>query len=94
VSEQVILGKPIADPTPARDAVHVAVFPAACDLAIMPGEHLKITGERRGSLYVVKSSTLRGRDGIVDPFLVGQIPAGTPFWGCLLPGTVTGLRHS
>lgn len=95
MSEQVTLGKIITDPTPARDAVHVAVFPAVCNTELDGGDTIRVTGERRDSLYVVEWVEFNHPQahGIVDPFLFGPIAGGTPFYGCLKPGTVTNLRH-
>jgi len=35
----------------------------------------------------------RLQNGIVDPFLAAPVPAGSWFYLCLYPGTVTSLRH-
>jgi hypothetical protein len=90
------LGKPI-EGTAHRDAIHVAVFPAVCDDGIKGGRTLKIIGERRGTCYVVRpapTDTEGDWDAIADPFFEIWIKAGTPFWGLLRPGSVTGLRHT
>ena len=69
-----------------RDAVHVAIVPltAACDL--LPGQHVGLDSDSKltptGKLI-----------GIVDPYRVGMIRAGTSVYLCLYPDTVVGMRH-
>ena len=83
-SEDVVLGKtPVADGI--RDAVHVAVLSvtAARDLTV-------------GQAVSLSDTTLGGSDkviGIVDPFRSGPVRNGERFWLCLMPQSITSLRH-
>jgi len=68
-----------------RDAVHVAVVPATAPEMLRPGQRVgMIDGEVATNSEVV---------GIVDPYLTDVVPKGGKFWLCLLPGSVTGMRH-
>lgn len=69
-----------------RDAVHVAIVPltAACDL--LPGQHVGIDSDSK----LTPDAKLIG---IVDPFRIGMIRAGTRVYLCLYPDTVTSMRH-
>ena len=72
-----------------RDAVHVAVIP-------MIAAHRLHAGQRVGILapgVAGQSDSLVGTVGIVDPYRTDLIEQGTRFWLCLMPGTVTGMRH-
>lgn len=71
-----------------RDAVHVAVIGAVTAHRMAPGSRVGLT--ESGELSMVASPVV----GVVDPYLPpGEIPPGTTVWLCLLPGTVTGMRH-
>lgn len=73
-----------------RDAVHVAIVPAKAAMALMPGEPVK----QECDAYVRCRSD--EAVGIVDPFLTGserEIQAGSWFWLCLYPKTITSLCH-
>lgn len=74
-----------------RDAVHVAVFSAASDDKVFPGQHVGIAA--KGSVDVMVSPNAGGKIGIVDPFLNGVIFPGQRFWVYLYPRTITGLSH-
>ena len=79
------LGKlPAADAR--RDAIHVAVAPVVAAHDLYPGQ-------RVGLLESGQATPYRPTVGIVDPYLVDMVPQGATFWLCLLPGTVTSLRH-
>lgn len=81
----VVLGKLIDSPQE-RDAVHVATVPMTAAELLRPAQRVGIVGEGIAgpSANVV---------GIVDPYLTDVVPKGAQFWLCLLPGTVTGMRH-
>lgn len=68
-----------------RDAIHVAVTPVLAGENLYPAQRVTLTGglARPGEPAV----------GIVDPYLSHAVPKGAMFWLCLLPGTVTGMRH-
>ena len=70
-----------------RDAIHIAVAPVTCDEIVRPGQHVAIAGD--GNKVYVEGEAV----GIVDPFLTGLVPIGTPFWLLLYPQTITSLRH-
>ncbi len=70
-----------------RDAIHIAVAPVVSDVMVFPGQHLILVDGKACPVEGVKSI------GIVDPFLGHAVPPGQPFWLCLHPGSITGLRH-
>lgn len=69
-----------------RDAIHVAVIPMVAAEMLRPGQRVGVVrdGVAGPSDKVV---------GIVDPYLTDVVPKDAVFWMCLLPGTVTGMRH-
>lgn len=73
-----------------RDAVHVAVVPLVAAVRMAPGCRFMLDGDGMACPY-------DGDDvaplGIVDPFRESDVEAGGRFWGFLMPGTVTGIRH-
>jgi hypothetical protein len=71
-----------------RDAVHVAITPVEADTLLYPGQHVILKDGKA-------IAQLADAVGIVDPFLPPgtKIEAGTKFWLCLYPKTVTGIRH-
>lgn len=72
-----------------RDAVHVAIVACVVDEGrnLYPGDRVVVDG---GTARRVSS----GHVGIVDPFLpVDFVRPGEMVWVCLLPGSVTGMRH-
>lgn len=72
-----------------RDAVHVAVVSAVCgDGRLEPGQRVRL----EDGLAKPATDPLRYL-GVVDPFLGGGVSKGTRFWVCLIPGTITSLRH-
>lgn len=75
-----------------RDAIHIAVVPLVAGVGMMSGQAFRL---KEGSNNVAVPSEGSGvMHGIVDPYL-GDIDVrkGQRFWGCLFPGTVTGMRH-
>lgn len=68
-----------------RDAIHVAVITTVAGEMLRPGQRVAV---RDG---VAKAS--ENPHGIVDPYLTDVVPKGERFWLCLLPGSVTGMRH-
>jgi hypothetical protein len=73
-----------------RDAVHVAVVPATAGQRLFPGQ--------RVFLYAGKAQPENSQFnprciGIVDPYRLGPVYPDAKFWLCLLPGSVTGMRH-
>ncbi len=86
-----LLGR-LARSDAARDAVHVALFPAYSDVPLSPGDRVEITPARDGTLVKVKWAPAGG-DAVVDPFLDERVPPGAAFYALLMPGTATGLRH-
>ena len=71
--------------TKERDAVHVAIIPMEAGELLLPGQRVGITDGKAGAGGKIV--------GIVDPFLTDVVSKGTTFWLCLLPNTVTGMRH-
>lgn len=81
----VILGQ-LVSPTEQRDAIHVAVIPMLASEMLRPGQRVGIVGD---GIAGPSSDVV----GIVDPFLLDVVPKHAGFWLCLLPNTVTGMRH-
>lgn len=69
-----------------RDAVHIPILLRKASEMLRPGQRVGIVSEG----IVGPSADIIG---IVDPFLTDVVPKGGFFWLCLLPGTVTGMRH-
>lgn len=69
-----------------RDAIHVAITPVVAAEKLKPGQRVGLNSNGKA----VSSGDIVG---IVDPFLEGAIAKGVRFWLCLLPNTVTGMRH-
>ena len=76
----------IIDESKERDAIHVAVIPAQAGQALEPGWRVRLEGKKA---YSDSTDPI----GIVDPFLRGVIVEGEWFWLCLMPRTITSLRH-
>jgi hypothetical protein len=74
-----------------RDAVHVAVTPCVAGRTMSPGEWVML---KQNNVLIGFPSKVRGRgQGIVDPYLTEPVKEGERFWLCLIPGSVTSLRH-
>lgn len=72
-----------------RDAVHVAILPVRAREALIGGTPVKMDAENQAVSCKVEDAI-----GVVDPFIKqGQLGAGSWFWLCLYPKTITGLRH-
>lgn len=72
-----------------RDAVHVATIPCVAGENLKPGDRI----QRQSDGCAKKNSS---GHGLADPFLIiktSEIKKGQSFLMCLLPGTVTGMRH-
>lgn len=85
------LGQLIPLDAPAnRDATHVAIVPliAAPGAYLSPGLPFNLT-ESGLALPCHPSEAI----GAVDPFLKTTVRPGERFWGLLIPGSVTNLRH-
>lgn len=69
-----------------KDAIHVAIISMVAGELLRPGQRVSITAPGwagTGGKIV----------GIVDPYLQDVVPKGSKFWMCLLPNTVTGMKH-
>lgn len=78
-----------------RDAIHVAIAPVVAAQNLRQGQHVTLFGGKaaiQGTKVGYKTVTTENI-GIVDPFLLGPIRAGEPFWLFLYPGSITSLRH-
>ncbi len=84
-----IVGK-LADENSRRDAIHVAVDPVVAGEELPPGAPIRLVPSR----FVAFRAPPEVAVGIVDPFLAHNVLPGERFWLFLLPGTVTGLRHT
>ncbi len=79
------LGK-LIDGVAFRDAIHVAVVPRKASEMLRPGQRVGLIGED-------EAGPSEKCIGVVDPYLTDVVPKGESFWLCLLPNTVTGMRH-
>lgn len=82
---EVELGK-LIDGVAFRDAIHVAVIPRNASEMLRPGQRVGLIGD-------TEAGPSDECIGIVDPYLTDVVPKGRAFWLCLLPNTVTGMRH-
>lgn len=71
-----------------RDAIHVAVAPVVAGEDLFPGDRVRVEND-----IAHKPVSPLAPIGIVDPFLNAKVKEGQRFWVCLLPGTITSLRH-
>ena len=71
-----------------RDAIHLAVSPVSCAVALKPGDHIYYIGND----LVEKADKGKGH-GIVDPFLLNTIKPGEKFWFVMYPRQIRSLRH-
>lgn len=74
-----------------RDAVHVAIVPARAAEILLLGSPVRLNAENKAEACSPNEAI-----GIADPFrphLTRKIAAGSWFWMCLYPKTITGLRH-
>lgn len=70
-----------------RDAIHLAVEPVVAGTELFAGQHIVV---ENGVAY----ATVPGEGlFIVDPFIIGTIPEGKPFWAVMYPRQVHSLRH-
>ena len=83
------LGK-LIDSSAKRDAVHVAIAPARCASVggLSPGQRVFVSGGQYAYAAVADNAI-----GVVDPFLTDAVKMHEWFNVCMLPGTITGLRH-
>lgn len=90
-----------------RDAVHIAVIPMIAETDLYAGDSVALTPDckkafRRSRVnrswnnenQEVTEVPQEGAVGIVDPFLLGSVPAGSRFWLFIFPGQVTTLQHA
>lgn len=82
-----------------RDCIHIAVVPLiAGDDRLSRGREFQLAYGTTNIALAADADYGHPIHGIVDPFLrISQnrwrIDEGEIFWGFLLPGTVTGMRH-
>lgn len=91
MSENIVLGQPVTSKTTVKDAVHIAVISVASLEPLKPGDRISVSERIGKTIMVVKDR--KTPQGIVDPYLTQTVKPGQKFWMCLLPGTVTGMRH-
>lgn len=72
-------------PDSERDAIHVAVVPMVAAYPLRPGQQVRLIDGGAGPATDIV--------GVVDPYLTDVVPKGGMFWLCLLPNTVTDMRH-
>lgn len=71
-----------------RDAVHVATIAAVCGPdRLLPGTPVRVDGD--GEAWPNDTEP----HGVVDPFRQGGVTEGELVYVCLMPGTITGMRH-
>jgi len=72
-----------------RDAIHIAVAPMECGTTLRPGSWVKLDTD--GKLVAADK---KDAIGIIDPFLkVTKLTRGDKVWLCMIPYTITSLRH-
>ena len=72
-----------------RDAIHIAVAPMECGTTLRPGSWVKLDID--GKLIAADK---KDAIGIIDPFLrVTKLTRGDKVWLCMIPYTITSLRH-
>jgi hypothetical protein len=94
------LGKKITGEA-SRDAIHIAVVPLIAGQELHAGETFRLAWGTDNT--AIRAADEYGFDaiGIVDPYLGHgvdnwrdyRVLQGERFWGFLMPGTVTGMRH-
>jgi len=72
-----------------RDAIHIAIMPAIAGESLVPGMRVRIEDGKAMEGSAPDSPII----GIVDPFLAGFVYRNQKFWVCLIPNTITSLRH-
>ena len=70
-----------------RDAIHVAIAPVVAAERLEPAARVGLDELGRAV------GCADGAIGIVDPFLTVPVEVGERFWLCLMPGSITALRH-
>jgi len=83
-----LIGK-LVEPGVGRDAVHIAVIPAMCEIRVQPGDWVGVSPHDPNLVH----PDYRPKVGIVDPFLPGSVSPGNRFFVFLAPQTITSLRH-
>jgi hypothetical protein len=76
----------VTHPLNTRDAIHVAIIAVKAAELLRPGQRVGIV---RPGVAGLSSTPV----GIVNPYLTDVVVKGEMFWLCLIPGTVTGMRH-
>lgn len=87
-SHPTLLGALIApNAETSKDAIHCPIAPFIAGDLLAPGQSFKVVAG------VAVPSLHQDAVGIVDPFLRLPVPLGERFWGLIIPGLVTKLRH-
>ncbi len=82
-----VLGQ-MPPPNAGRDATHVAVVPLEAATMLYPAQRVRLLPDGRVG-PAIDGDIL----GIVDPFLSLPVAPGARPYVCLMPRSVTGLRH-
>ena len=85
------LGRLLNDNDGARDAIHIATIPVRAACLLKPGERVSIIKYEKGDYWVGKGGKTVG---IVDPFLLLPVKYSQRFYLCLIPYTISYLRHA
>lgn len=88
------MGSILPDDAGGRDAVHVAVASAVCDVRLRPGQDVGIEIVEGRDVKARPASPTTEGVGKVDPYLTALVEPGQRFWLYLYPRSITGLNHN
>ncbi len=76
-----------------RDAIHIAVAPVVAGVSLAPGDYFVLIEGK--AIYTLPTNP--NAVGFVDPTLprhgIRIVAKDQLFWGWIIPGTITSLRH-
>lgn len=75
--------------TGVRDAVHVPIISAKAYQLLEPGQHVLLNEHGLVAACAIEHLSL----GVVDPFITGQVQAGSSVWIFVRPGSISTLTH-
>lgn len=75
-----------------KDAIHIAVLLVKAHRAYKSGETVRII--RDGEGYITSDDETIPNLGVVDPFLVGGVKAGSCFYVFIYPNSVMNMAHT
>lgn len=90
MSNKITLGKVITELPAQRDAVHICVFAASSEHELRGGMYVRLADNNTD---VIPCYDIDYSIGVVDPFLVGPIPAGQLVWIFVRPDLGITVHH-